>query len=109
MAGSGHNDQPGQNLGGLGNTPSQNLDPNTTAAAGLGGAGLGGAAGSTGFPALGGVNSADESAPDYFSNLPDDSAPDFFSADETTSYDDPSSDDIGGGGFDDDNSNSGSW
>lgn len=109
MAGGGHNDQPGQNLGGLGNTPSQNLDPTTAAAAGLGGAGLGGAAGSTGFPALDGVNSADDSAPDYFSDLPADSAPDFFSADETSSYNDSASDDTGGSGFDDDNSNSGSW
>ncbi|MGY2130605.1 hypothetical protein ACW9KT_00145 [Hymenobacter sp. HD11105] len=110
MAGGGHNDQPGQNLGGLGNTPPQPLDPNTTAAAGLGGAGLGGAAGSsTGFPALDGVNSTDNSAPDYFSDLPSESEPDFFSADETSSYDNSSSDDTGGGGFDDDNSNSGSW
>ena len=109
MAGSGHNDQHGQNLGGLGNTPSQPLDPNTAAAAGLGGAGLGGAAGSTGFPALDGVNNADETTPDYFSDLPNDPEPDFFSADETSSYDEPGSDDTGGGGFDDDNSNSGSW
>jgi hypothetical protein len=109
MAGGGHNDQPGQ-MGGLGNTPPQPLDPNTTAAAGLGGAGLGAATGSsTGFPALDGVNSTDNSAPDYFSDLPSESEPDFFSADETSSYDNSSSDDTGGGGFDDDNSNSGSW
>jgi hypothetical protein len=64
---------------------------------------------SGGFPALGGNDGTNESAPDYFSDNAANDSPDYFSSDDNSSYDDMSSDDTGGGGFDDDNSNSGDW
>jgi len=60
----------------------------------------------------GGSGSADNSAPDYFSdaNTAPDNSNDFFSSDDNnSSYDDNSSSDTGGGGFDSTNDNSGSW
>jgi uncharacterized protein len=89
---------------------SHNFDSNT--AAGLGGAGLGGAvppanAGSDYFNSRGG-DTADNAGPDYFSDENTaDSSGDYFS--DNSSYDDTSSDDTGGGGFDSNDDNSGSW
>jgi uncharacterized protein len=86
-----------------------NFDSGT--AAGVGGAGLGGAvppanAGSDYFNSRGG--DADNAGPDYFSDEnTSDSSGDYFS--DNSSYDDTSSDDTGGGGFDSTDDNSGSW
>jgi hypothetical protein len=104
MASGGHTDHASNSVAGHDNPAPQHLDPTNTAAAGLGGA-----ATSSGFPALNGTGNANEMAPDYFSDLPANSEPDYFSADETSSYDDTASDDTGGGGFDDNSDNSGSW
>jgi uncharacterized protein len=80
-------------------------------AAGVGGAGLGGAvppagAASDYFNSRGG--DTDNAGPDYFSDENTaDSSGDYFS--DNSSYDDTSSDDTGGGGFDSTDDNSGSW
>ncbi|QJX46650.1 hypothetical protein HMJ29_06740 [Hymenobacter taeanensis] len=74
------------------------LEPNSNAGAYTG----------SGFPALGGTGTTDDTAgPDYFSDANTNDSPDYFSSD----YDDTSSssDDTGGGGFDDTSSNSGDW
>jgi uncharacterized protein len=87
-----------------------NFDSGT--AAGVGGAGLGGAvppatAGSDYFNSRNG-DAADNAGPDYFSDENTaDSSGDYFS--DNSSYDDTSSDDTGGGGFDSTDDNSGSW
>jgi uncharacterized protein len=87
-----------------------NFDSGT--AAGVGGAGLGGAvppanAGSDYFNSRNGGD-ADNAGPDYFSDENTaDSSGDYFS--DNSSYDDTSSDDTGGGGFDSNDDNSGSW
>ena len=83
----------------------------------LGGAGVAGGAAAAGagsdyFNSRDGSGSADNAAPDYFSDAntaPDNSNDIFSSDDNNSSYDDNSSGDTGGGGFDSTSDNSGSW
>ena len=103
---SGH-DTSGNNLVNDGSNAGNN--PGGTGAAGAGAAA---GAGSDYFNSRDGSGSADNAAPDYFSdaNTAPDNSNDFFSSDDnSSSYDDNSSGDTGGGGFDSTSDNSGSW
>ncbi len=107
---SGH-ETSGNNLVNDGNNAGNTLGGAGAAGAGAAGAGAAGA-GSDYFNSRDGSGSADNAAPDYFSdaNTVPDTSNDFFSSDDNaSSYDDTSSGDTGGGDFDSTSDNSGSW